>query len=229
MSGDLPSTRGKDTPRRKLALVWLALLVVAVGLAVSAGAYDTFPGDRSASLRVQSIDSPAVLRGMEILSKLGDWTWGTVVTAGVVLALSLFRRWSEASYVAIVTIASALINDLIKLLVYRPRPTADLVEIMEELTSKSFPSGHVVYATTFYGLMLAFSLFVNVKPRWALRIVQVLFIAMILAMGFSRMYLGVHWLSDVLGGYVVGGLYVVGTMLWRDSRYSLRRLLPRAA
>ena len=229
MPKDLPSTSVKHASRRKLVMVWSALLAVAVGLAVSAGMYEMFPGDQPASSWVQSIDGPAFGDGMEVVSELGDWTWAMIVTASTVVLLALFRRWAEAGYVAVITIASTFINDLIKVLVDRPRPTSDLVEVMEELGSKGFPSGHVVYATTFYGLLLAFSLFMDVKPRWTLRIVQLFFTAMILAMGLSRIYLGVHWLSDVLGAYVVGGLYVVGGVLWRDSRYSLERLAPRAA
>lgn len=205
-------------------LGWLSLFIIAIGLATSASVYETFPGDQWVTSQVQSIPGTTFGDVMEVISELGDWTWAVIITAAVVVLLVLFGRRTEALYLAIITVASTFINDLIKVLVDRPRPASELVKVMEELSSNGFPSGHVVYATTFYGLLLAFSFSLDVKPRWTLRLAQLLFVAMILIMGLSRIYLGVHWLSDILGAYVVGSLYVVGAVLWRDSRYSLNRM-----
>ncbi len=90
----------------------------------------------------------------------------------------------------------------------RPRPTADLVELRGTFSSPSFPSGHVMSATYFYGflLYLALSLPLTSLARAALAAVAAAVLALTAP---ANIWLGVHWPSDALGGYAWGALLLL--------------------
>src|SRR6185503_7608434 len=92
---------------------------------------------------------------------------------------------------------------------------------LANLPTKSFPSGHVVMVTTFYGF-LAFLVFTLLKPSWGRTALLVVFAALIVLMGPSRIYLGQHWFSDVMGAYLLGGLWLALTIMfyrWGKQRF----------
>ncbi len=103
-----------------------------------------------------------------------------------------------------------LLNTGLKKLVERDRPSAEgwLVEV----DGFSFPSGHAMVSILFYGL-LAYLLWVNVRQSWrAAWLIPTFAILVILCIGLSRIYLGVHYPSDVVAGYTAGGLGLIGCM-----------------
>jgi undecaprenyl-diphosphatase len=127
-----------------------------------------------------------------------------------VILVFLGLRWE--SLVASLTAGSAtLINNIIKYAIRRPRPDNALVEVFQSLTSFSFPSGHVMFYTAFFGFM-AFLSFTLVIHGW-LRIVLVsLFSLLVLLVGLSRVYMGEHWASDVIGAYLLGFLILIAAI-----------------
>ncbi len=129
------------------------------------------------------------------------------------LAFWLLRLRLEALLIASLSIVSGITNTLIKLLVSRPRPTTQLVSIFQHATGQSFPSGHVMSYVAFWGLLFSLGLILFKRDRWwhyLLLIIPALFVVLV---GPSRIYLGDHWASDVLGGYLFGGL-LLGIALW---------------
>ena len=100
------------------------------------------------------------------------------------------------------------VNLLVKDLIQRPRPTPGLVNVFATLNSYSFPSGHVMFYLGFFGFIwfLAFSL---LKPSLKRNFLLVIFGGLIVLIGVSRIYLGEHWASDVLGSYLLGSLTLV--------------------
>jgi len=102
-----------------------------------------------------------------------------------------------------------------------PRPHADGPSITALLSGpggvlqSSYPSGHLLRAVIVYGL-LAFVVSRLTAPRWAGRLAISLTAVMIATMAFDRLYLGVHWESDVVGGLLLGGSALVGAILWMD-------------
>ncbi len=129
------------------------------------------------------------------------------------IAFWLVRLRLEALIIVAHSIISSCLNVLIKLLVSRPRPTANLVTIFQQASGLSFPSGHVMSYVAFWGLLFSFGLILFNKRRWwhyVLLIIPALFVILV---GPSRIYLGDHWASDVLGGYLFGGL-LLGITLW---------------
>jgi membrane-associated phospholipid phosphatase len=119
----------------------------------------------------------------------------------------------EAVFVVALSLISFGVNTLLKILVARPRPSSHLVDVFQATTGLSFPSGHVMAYMAFWGLLFSFGIILFRGTRWwriALLIVSAFFVALI---GPSRIYLGDHWASDVLGAYLIGGV-LLGIALW---------------
>jgi len=141
---------------------------------------------------------------MTAVSYIGYQNWlsiGLVVVAAVILWLVDLRL--EAVTVAVVYAVSGLLDAVIKLIVGRPRPNASLVEVFRVASGQSFPSGHVMSYVAFWGLLFTFGVILFDRWRWwriALLVVSAFFVVMV---GPSRVYLGAHWASDVLGAYLI--------------------------
>lgn len=135
----------------------------------------------------------------------------TILMAGGALLVGFaWRRcWYEASTLVIAASGVGLLDILLKALVGLSRPMA--AEPLLTTTASSFPSGSAMVAVAFYG-GLGF-LAVRRAGSWSARVtVAVVAIVVVLVLGFSRMYLGVHYLSDVLGGWAAGFVWLVVTI-----------------
>jgi len=102
----------------------------------------------------------------------------------------------------------------------RPRPTADLVAVFQAEPGNSFPSGHAFFAMAFWGLLVYLAL-TRLKRRSLRMLVFSGSLVIILWIGASRVYLGAHWPSDVLGGYVIGAL-LLAALIWLDRKWKPR-------
>jgi membrane-associated phospholipid phosphatase len=137
----------------------------------------------------------------------------------IILSL-LGLRWEGVSAL-FAALGTGTLNYLIKIAIRRPRPTEDLVEVLEILDSYSFPSGHVMFYTTFFGflLFLAFIL-LNKSGR---RTLALMMLAMLITLvGLARMYVGDHWITDVVAGYLAGSLMLALSILfyrWGKPRF----------
>ena len=200
-----------------------ALLVAAIGLSISAHQYQRFPGDLPIAEWMQSLSLPLLSDFMDGVSVLGDWIPAAVMTTAVVVLLWVLRRRADAIYMALITVGSTPLNRLTKELVDRPRPDELLMKTTESLSSNSFPSGHTVFASVFFGLLILYISDLDLGPRWVRRIFQVLLIGLILSMGTSRVYLGVHWPSDIIGGYTFGAIYLT-LVMWHRGHIRASRL-----
>src|SRR5262249_21174096 len=108
----------------------------------------------------------------------------------------------------LLTLLADALGGLIKQIVGRQRPLPAQVHVVQVLQSPSFPSGHVLHYTVFYGF-LAFVLATSFRPSWPRNVLIAVCLALIALVGPSRVYLGEHWLSDVVGGYLIGALFLV--------------------
>ena len=132
----------------------------------------------------------------------------------------------EAVILIALNLASTLLNGLIKVLVERPRPTAKLVDILSIAGGNSFPSGHVMAYLAYFGLLFSLGVILLRRDRWwhyTILIIPALFVVLV---GPSRIYLGDHWASDVLGAYLIGGL-LLGIALWIYLRLKDRGVLSK--
>jgi undecaprenyl-diphosphatase len=144
----------------------------------------------------------------------------------ILIAYYLFikkHRWYSIKVPAIALSSLALMFGL-KHLFDRERP---LVPLLEEARGLSFPSGHALMSVTFYGLLI-YIVFKNVKNQSLKITLIILLLALILTIGFSRVYLRVHYASDVIAGFSVGLLWLVicVAVLNKLEKYSQRKVNP---
>ena len=138
------------------------------------------------------------------------------LAAVVSIILWLYKKRAEAVSLWIAVLGAGLFTLLGKTFLHHARPGGFIPVYFED--SSSFPSGHAALALAFYGYLTSF-LWREIFKKWVARIV-VLVIGIVLAgaIGFSRLYLGVHYLSDVLGGYLIGlfWLFISDSMMgWK--------------
>jgi membrane-associated phospholipid phosphatase len=151
---------------------------------------------------------------------------GLVVLAGIILWVVRLRL--EAVILVALSTISSVLNGLLKLLVERPRPTAQFVDIINASNGLSFPSGHVMAYIAFWGFLFSLCIILFKGNSWwriTLLIVSALFVILV---GPSRVYLGDHWASDVLGSYLIGGV-LLGLTLWLYLNLKERGVLTRNA
>lgn len=130
------------------------------------------------------------------------------VAAAILFARGVRDRREWIGYLAIVTIGGGLLGRALKLYFSRARP--DLAQALFEASGFSFPSGHALGSTIVFG-SLAY-VCVHKLPGWTSRSAALaLAMASILAVCFSRLYLGVHWLSDIAGGISAGIVWLAAT------------------
>jgi membrane-associated phospholipid phosphatase len=201
-------------------LVWLGLLVGAIALSVLAAQHDRLPGDLDLTQRLQESDFPG-LRPSKFV-RLVTTTQVVLGTGGAAAVALWLLGWRQQAVLLVAGVATmALLQSGLKDLVDRPRPTADLVELRVGFSSPSFPAGHVMSPTVLYGYMLYLA--VALKPPVAVRVALVGWSAFLLALaGPANVYVGVHWPSDVLGGYAWGAVLVL-PMVYVDRALAGRR------
>ena len=160
---------------------------------------------------------PLLVHVLETVSWFGWPLWlGISVTVGSVYAFWRGRR-RLAIYLVVTVVGGSLVDTAVKLLVNRPRPVVD--HPLDTALGTSFPSGHSMAATLTYGaLLLAFLPMIPKRGRvWAVGGA----VALVLAIGCSRLLLGVHVLSDVLGGYLLGFAWLIAATavfeIWREE------------
>lgn len=153
---------------------------------------------------LQALRTPATDALLIGITELGDTVVTTSVTIVVLLWLSWQRAWRTAIYWAAAVGFAATLNTITKLAIHRPRP-GDLGYIGASVFS--FPSGHATVNAVLYGF-LAFLITRQLRPAWRLPIfAAVASFAMLMA--FSRLYLGAHWFSDVVGSLVFATAWVI--------------------
>ncbi|MBD3880792.1 phosphatase PAP2 family protein [Phormidium tenue FACHB-886] len=164
---------------------------------------ESFTFDRSVLLWIHQSANPTLDAVMLAVTRLGNP--GVVVPATcIVLLLLWWRRYrQEAKLFAIACIGGAVLNRGLKLLFTKPRP--ELWKRLIDETSFSFPSGHALGSVVLYG-MIAYLLATH-YPKWA-ALIYGLAVSLILVISFSRLYLGVHWPTDIIAGWGIGFLWV---------------------
>jgi membrane-associated phospholipid phosphatase len=143
---------------------------------------------------------------MKWVSDSGTTVAWLAILAVVAIPLLITRRFRLAMFAAVTGIGSSLLNNLIKLAVHRARP--HLVDPLVAPSGSSFPSGHAQAAVVGYGLLVVIALpLISAALRpWLVGLAVV----MTLLVGFSRVALGAHYLSDVLGAYLIGTVWLLG-------------------
>ncbi len=160
--------------------------------------------------------TPIVAKIFYIITNFADQ-----ITIGILMIISLVYLYFKKELAYIYALVLTFIGTegsvfLIKIFINRARPGADLAYYLE--TSKSFPSGHSAIAMAFYGFV-TYYLIHHLTGRSKKTLLILLGIIVIGLIGFSRLYLVEHYLSDVLGGFLMGGLFLVAGIVFREQHF----------
>ena len=160
------------------------------------------------SQSVYMLRTPILTTIMETITEFGS-SGSLIIASLLVIILLVKKHQKEAVVFCIALIIGAILNSSFKLMIQRQRPQVSPL-IVED--SYSFPSGHAMNSSIFYGLISYFSyhFFRNKKISIVITLVSAF---MVLLIGFSRIYLGVHFLSDVVAGYLIGFWWFVTILL----------------
>ena len=193
---------------------------VFIALAIVAHYVAYFPMDLRITRAIQSYHGHAFSQLMYFISWIGFMPQVDVIGAVAVIALFVTGlKWEAVS--ALFAAAGILVGTLTKLIVYRPRPSSDLVQVLSQLPSSGFPSGHVLCFTCFAGFF-AFLCYTLLKKSLLRTVLITFFIVLVALMGASRIYEGQHWFSDVMGAYLLGSLWLALTIKfyrWGKPRF----------
>jgi membrane-associated phospholipid phosphatase len=193
-----------------LLALYLWLLSGAIMISFIARYTDFFPGDRTITRTLQKQQHPWFRRFMLGISEIGFPRSSVPLTLGIAGVFWALRFRLEAIFI-LLTASSNVLNALVKRLIKRQRPTKELVTVVRVINEPSFPSGHVMHYTNFFGLLI-YLLATNWRSGRLRNILITICTGLILCIGPSRIYLGAHWPSDVMAGYVYGGLWFAGLM-----------------
>jgi len=137
---------------------------------------------------------------LKVITELGGVAF--TVLAGVLIFMFCKKiRW----FVTFDLVGVTLVNQIIKHIVRRPRP--NVLRLVEE-SGYSFPSGHSMVSMAFYGIII-YLVYKNVSNKYLKWTLITLLSLLILSIGFSRIYVGVHYFTDVAGGFLLGLAYLI--------------------
>lgn len=154
---------------------------------------------------IQSFISANNTRIMKIFTFMGSTEAIIGVSILVIFLMILNKKWWETLFFTMAVVGSTVFNLFLKWIFHRARPT---IQPLIAETGYSFPSGHSMISFTVYG-MLAYFLVLFLKNKVAKRIIIVAFSLLIFLIGISRIYLGVHYPSDVIAGFSAGGVWLI--------------------
>ncbi len=196
---------------------WIVFAVLAIVVSTS----DTLSVDHSVLTWFGEHRSSAVTSGMRTVTWLGSAA--ALYPATLVLALYWWRRerdWRAGAMLAASLAGSTALYNVFKRIVERPRPPAS--DALGAYSHWSFPSGHATQCMAFFAMLLVL---VSFAGRARLRLWSIAAAAVVLAVGASRVYLGAHWFTDVLGGYALGAAWV--SLLTAVGLKTILRAPPR--
>jgi membrane-associated phospholipid phosphatase len=194
--------------------------LVALSAAAAILAYRS--GDLWITRLLQRFDDPYFHSLMVAVSWPGYQGRQWVVAVCVAALLLRFGLKIEAAYLLVSLGSGLLLANVIKLIVARPRPSPELVNVYLDHSTLSFPSGHVVSYMALFGFL--FYLVRTLMRRSALRSALLVILGALIALvGPSRVYLGAHWASDALAGYGFG-LLCLELMIYLYRRIKSRRI-----
>lgn len=240
MADSATSDRIKAGPRRTgwawpaLALFAVSLVLLGVHLADELIEGEGFSFDTRLLLALRVPGHPQtpigpswLLQSAVDISALGGYTLMWLFGLAGLAWLLMLRKRAEAAGIAASLIGSSVIDGLLKHWIARPRP--ELVPHLVQVTNASFPSGHAMVSSAVYltlALMLAEGVEIDGWRGRAARVAVVAFFSLLAVLiGMSRVYLGVHWPSDVLAGWCFGTAWAL--LVWMGDRWAGHRQRAR--
>jgi membrane-associated phospholipid phosphatase len=161
--------------------------------------------DQTAATTIHELRTPALTTFFLVVTALGSIEAIALVSLVGAVVFGAWRRWLLLGTWLITAGGSVMLLLLLKALFARPRPYVEHPLLLE--TYYSFPSGHAMEAVILYG-MLAYFAVLALRAWWTRAAIVFGTSLLVLLIGFSRLYLGVHYFSDVVAGFAAGGVWL---------------------
>ena len=206
---------------RKIALAFVLMLALAITLSYLASEFTVLPFDLKSYEELQEQASPLFDGLMRGVSALGEPAIAVLLTAIAMMTFAIRRQWLEAIFM-LATTSNVLLAFALKEIIHRARPfpiAENASGFIHSINQYSYPSGHVLFFVVFFGFLayLTWRYFTG----YASVIVIAICLALIVLIGPSRVFLGEHWASDVVGSYIIGTIWLFIMIL--SYQWAVRR------
>jgi membrane-associated phospholipid phosphatase len=193
---------------RKIVIAFVLMLAFAISLSYAASRFPVLPFDLKSYQELQEQASPPFDMLMEWVSAIGDLVIAIALTAIAVATFAIRRQWLEAIFM-LATTSNVLLAFALKEIIRRARPfpiAGNVTGLIQSINEYSYPSGHVLFFVVFFGFF-AYLAWIYFSGR-ARVIVIAICLSLIALIGPSRVFLGAHWASDVVGSYIIGAIWL---------------------
>ncbi|KLT66977.1 phosphatase PAP2 family protein [Pedobacter sp. BMA] len=189
--------------RNWFIIVFIALVVAFVSLSVFVAHHIIWDFDVKVSLFIQEFQSAWLDKLMLAISFFGELPYSllSVVLVALIFYWQKYKR--EALFIATVLLSGLIILG-VKNVINRPRPTSFYVRLVEVNRFQSYPSGHTLSYVLFFGFLIILMSHLKDIPKTTRMIVSLISAFLMLTVAPSRIYLGAHWFTDTLGGFLLG-------------------------
>lgn len=207
---------------RRIAVAFILLLAFSIALSYAAYKFTVLPFDQASYNELHEEPRPLFGILVQYVSNLGNGYVPMVLTI-VAMAIFAFRRqWLEAIFM-LATTSNTLLAFALKAIVHRARPfplTENTTGTIQSINQYSYPSGHVLFFVVFFGFFayLAWISFTG----WVRMVFIGICASLVILIGPSRVFLGAHWASDVVGSYIIGTIWLfvlIFAYRWAKRRY----------
>ncbi len=195
-------------PLNKRLVAFYAFVTIAlIGLIFFVHYYPTSSFDISVTSEIQQLKIGNFVSMIKFISIFGN-PIGMPLSMVIASLLFLATHNRREFCFVFTTLVPDLLNILVKIMINRPRPTLENAKLFLNFNQSSFPSGHVVHYVVFFGFLLAVMLVNKKIPLFWRIFISILSAFLIFTISLSRIYLGAHWATDVLSGYLFGFVYL---------------------
>ncbi len=206
---------------KKIVLAFVLLLALSITVSYAAYKSSVLPLDQASYNELHEEPRPLIGILMQDISSLGSMPAPMVLTF-MAMAIFAFRRQGLEAIFILVTASNVLLAFALKDVIRRARPfpiTENTTDIIQSINQYSYPSGHVLFFVVFFGFF-AYLSWIHFTG-WMRTIAITICAMLIILIGPSRIYLGAHWASDVVGSYLIGSIWLLILILayqWAKCR-----------
>ncbi len=189
--------------RNTLIFILLILIVAFAGLSYFIAQHPILAFDIRTSLFIQQYHADWLDKVMLAISFFGELPY-SLLSVVIVAAIFYWQKYKREGIFISTVLLSGLIILGIKNIINRPRPTAFYVRLVEVNRFQSYPSGHVLSYTLFFGFLIILMYHLKSIPKTTRNIITYLSAFLVVTIAPSRIYLGAHWFTDTVGGFLLG-------------------------
>lgn len=210
----------QNRQKRTLVSVLLIMAILFIILALADAFGLLRPTDLKITNFIELFKNPLLTKVADFLSWFGETPQGyLIIILSVVVLLCARYRW-EAVVLGVSAFGAIVLDEILKIIVRSPGPFAPTNPALMNFNDYTFPSAHVIFYMTFFGFISCL-LLSHMKSPWKRTIPLIFMGILIVFVGIARIYLLAHWTSDVIGGYILGGMILIISI--QVYKYGIKR------